>query len=107
MMTFTKKSPKASDAQSGTPRPRKDAGSASDESGIPVSLSIQAKPAAKAIEKNRIVSSTEPNMAAAKGAFHQVLRRRRSKTVMSISCAKRKAEPEAIAMRGVASQIDI
>ncbi len=107
MTTLTMKSPKASEAQSGTPSPRKDAGSASDESGIPVMRSIHAKPAAKAMEKNRSVSSTEPNIAAANGAFHQVLRRRPLNTVMSSNCARRKAEPEAMAMRGVASQTDM
>ncbi|MNN89034.1 hypothetical protein D3C81_2067940 [compost metagenome] len=74
---------------------------------MPVIASIHAKLAAKAMEKNSIVSTTEPNIAAANGAFHHVLRRRRLKTVMSINCAIRNAEPEAMAIRGVASQIDM
>ena len=61
-----------------------------------------AKTGAKASEKNRIVSITEPITDETKGARHQRPSRRRLNTATSRSWATRNAVPEAMAMRGVA-----
>src|SRR5690348_2031605 len=81
-------------------------GAASEPSGLPKAKSRKAKLAAKASEKKITVSSAELTIDEKSGGRHQAWRRSRSKIVMSRSWATRNAVPEAIAMRGVASQID-
>src|SRR5690606_5335807 len=68
--------------------------------------SSPAKAGAMAREKKIMVSSAELNSEEIIGACHQAASRRRWKMEISSICATRKALPEAMAMRGVASQIE-
>jgi len=61
---------------------------------------------AKANEKNNDVSIVEAIAEEPSGACHQGRLRSRSKIKTSLSCAIRKALPDAIAIRGVANQMD-
>lgn len=58
----------------------------------------------KAIVQKIAVSRIDAEIDAKKGACHQAACRKRLKTVMSSNCEIRKAEPEAKAILGVASQ---
>src|SRR5215208_380979 len=60
----------------------------------------------KASVKNTTVSRAEDTSEDRKGGIHQARRRIRSKISTSRSWARRKASPEAIAMRGVAKKAD-
>src|SRR5690606_24530284 len=106
---FTLKSPRASDTQSGLsgPKPRSDTVMGSDPSSRPKVVSRNAKADANAMPKKMIVSRTDPQKVEMNGAHHHFPWRRRSKIFTSSSCAKRNAEADAIAMRGVASFIEI
>src|SRR3546814_7539915 len=61
---------------------------------------------AKAMEKKSAVSTTEPMAEDTSGARHHAPARRRLQIATSSSWATRNAVPDAMAMRGVASQID-
>ena len=65
----------------------------------PIAHVTQGSPVpAKASEKKIAVSITDPNKDDAVGAFHQAFSRRRSKTLISISCATKNALPDATAV---------
>jgi hypothetical protein len=60
----------------------------------------------KARKKKTAVSTTLATSEPMSGAFHQLAARQRLNTATSISCEKRKAAPEASAMRQGASASD-
>src|SRR5690606_14680412 len=72
----------------------------------PNAVSRKANGAENATEKKIIVSSAEDTRDENSGACHQALLRSRSKIAISRNCARRNAVPDAMAIRGVASQID-
>ena len=60
----------------------------------------------KAIEKNKSVSTADEITVDISGAFHQVFCLNLSKIVMSKSCAIKKADPDANAIRISAAHYD-
>ncbi len=79
------------------PTPRIGRISPAQDTSLPGSSQVSA--AEKAMEKKITVSSVEPSRVEISGAFHQELRRNRSKTVTSSICAVRKARPDPSATR--------